>query len=187
MLAPLPQRRIKPTPLTEAEYQEFKVALTIWRDTLIAMTLRNTGLRVSELLRLEVRDCQLDIDDPHILARRSKSRSDVDEYERLWLNPLLAAALRAHLKEHRLRSGKVFPVTDRNVRYAFARAGLRSIERAVRPHELRGLFIRSCIDGGLRIESTADLVGHKDPRVTQRYYYATSQDLRRQVGKIMPV
>lgn len=186
MLAPQPQRRIKATPLTEEQYQAFKVALPIWRDTLIAMTLRNTGIRISELLRLETRDCLLELEDPHILARRGKSRRKAEEYERLWLNPLLAAALRAYIKDHKL-AGRVFGVTDRNVRYAFAKAGSRAIDRPVHPHELRGLFIRYCIDGGVRVETTADLVGHQDPRVTQKHYYAATDDLRRHVGRNMPV
>ena len=36
--------------LTQDEYEAFKAALPSWRDRLIAMLLRNTGIRVNELL-----------------------------------------------------------------------------------------------------------------------------------------
>ena len=39
--------------LTQDEYVMFKAALPSWRDRLIAMLLRNTGLRVNDLRRLE--------------------------------------------------------------------------------------------------------------------------------------
>ncbi len=42
--------------LTQDEYERFKAVLPSWRDRLIAMLLRNTGLRVNELLGLQVRD-----------------------------------------------------------------------------------------------------------------------------------
>ena len=38
--------------LTQGEYEEFKAALPSWRDRLICMLLRNTGLRINELLML---------------------------------------------------------------------------------------------------------------------------------------
>ena len=41
--------------LTQAEYEAFRDALPTWRDRLIAMVLRNTGLRVNEILAMDVR------------------------------------------------------------------------------------------------------------------------------------
>ena len=46
--------------LTQAEYEAFRDALPTWRDRLIVMVLRNTGLRINEVLSLEVRHCALD-------------------------------------------------------------------------------------------------------------------------------
>ena len=47
--------------LTQAEYERFRDALPNWRDRLIAMVLRNTGLRVNEVLGLLVKECALDV------------------------------------------------------------------------------------------------------------------------------
>jgi len=46
-------------PLDQQQYDAFKACLPTWRDVLIAKTLRSTGLRVMELLRLEGRHYDL--------------------------------------------------------------------------------------------------------------------------------
>ena len=58
--------------LTQGEYEAFKAALPSWRDRLIAMVLRNTGLRINELLALEVRHCNLA--GPGRISRRQAAR-----------------------------------------------------------------------------------------------------------------
>ena len=45
--------------LTQAEYESFRDVLPTWRDRLIAMILRNTGLRINEVLSLMVKECAL--------------------------------------------------------------------------------------------------------------------------------
>ena len=46
--------------LTQAEYESFRDALPSWSDRLIAMVLRNTSLRINEVLSLMVKECVLD-------------------------------------------------------------------------------------------------------------------------------
>ncbi len=46
--------------LTQAEYEAFRDALPNWRDRLICMVLRNTGLRINEVLSIQVRQCRLE-------------------------------------------------------------------------------------------------------------------------------
>ena len=61
--------------LTQGEYESCKAALPSWRDRLIAMLLRNTGIRVNEPLNLEVRYCVLDGPAFIIYTQRSKKRA----------------------------------------------------------------------------------------------------------------
>ena len=60
--------------LTQAEYEAFRDALPTWRDRLIAMVLRNTGLRINEVLALKVQHCALDGPASMIYVQRSKKR-----------------------------------------------------------------------------------------------------------------
>ncbi len=64
--------------LTQDEYEAFKAALPSWRDHLIAMLLHNTGLRVNELLSLEVRHCALEGPAFIIYIQRSKKRVNTE-------------------------------------------------------------------------------------------------------------
>ena len=61
--------------LTQGEYEAFRDALPTWRDRLIAMVLRNTGLRINEILFLEVHHCALDGPAYIIYVQRSKKRN----------------------------------------------------------------------------------------------------------------
>ena len=83
--------------LTQEEYEAFKSALPSWRDRLITMLLRNTGLRVNELLKLEVRHCALDGPAFIIYVQRSKKRA-ATEFEPLYINPGLGVQLRDYIK-----------------------------------------------------------------------------------------
>ena len=44
--------------LSQDEYEAFKAALPSWRDRLICMLLRNTGLRIDELLNQKPPTCR---------------------------------------------------------------------------------------------------------------------------------
>ena len=83
--------------LTQAEYEAFRDALPSWRDRLIAMLLRNTGLRINELLNLEVRHSVLHGPNFIIYVQRSKRRGAA-EYEPLYVNPGLGVQLRDYIK-----------------------------------------------------------------------------------------
>ena len=140
-------------PLDQREYEDFKVCLPTCRDVLIAKMFRATGLRVMELLRLEARHYEVSGPDFSILVRRSKRRSKRGgEYERVYLPPGLGVELRDYITGNRIvPGGRVFPITDSQVRYVFAAAGEKGIGRPVHPHELRHLYVKTLIDGGVPV------------------------------------
>ena len=57
---------------TQAEYEIFRDALTSWRDRLICMLLRNTGLGINELLKLPAAHCALEGPSIILYIERSK-------------------------------------------------------------------------------------------------------------------
>lgn len=80
-----------------------------------------------ELLRLERRHYDVSGPDFSILVRRSKSRTKhKGEYERVYLPPGLGVELRDYVTGNRIKAeDRVFPITDRQIRYVFAAAGER--------------------------------------------------------------
>ncbi len=76
----VPDGEIAQDPLDQHHYEAFRACLPTWRDVLIAKTLRSTGFRVMELLRLEGRHYTLSGPDFSLLVRRSKRRARQGEY-----------------------------------------------------------------------------------------------------------
>ena len=115
-----------------------------WRDVLIAKTLRATGLRVMELLRLERRHYDVSGPEFSILVRRNKRRiKHKGEYARVYLPPGLGVELRDYINGNRIApENRVFPITDRQVRYVFAAAGRKGNGRPVHPR--KGCHTEGC-------------------------------------------
>ncbi len=183
--------------LTQAEYEAFRDALPTWRDRLITMVLRNTGLRINEILSLEVHHCVLDGPAYIIYVQRSKKRR-VAEYEPIYINPGLGVQLRDYIKGQQMAlTDRVFgnsgtgrgsiKITARGLRFVFGKAGIASIGRPVQPKEFRSFFIQTLVDGGVPMAMASKMIGHEDLRTTQAHYYALSADRRRVSGEGIPV
>lgn len=176
--------------LDQAEYEQFKAGLACWRDVLLAKVLRGTGVRVMELLRLEARHYAVTGPEFHLLIVRTK-RKEIkykDKYERVFLPPSLGVEIRDYIKGNNIHSSqRVFAITDRALRYAFEKAGLKTLGRSVHPHELRHLFAKTLIDGGVPVLAASKLMGHTNPKTTEEWYYDLSANQRRAIGERMPV
>lgn len=186
--------------LTQTEYEVFRDALPTWRDRLIAMLLRNSGIKVNELLSLEVRHYVLDGPSFIIYIRRSKKRN-ATTYQPIYINPGLGVQLRDYIKGRFMgQTEQVFgnagstrgsnKITARGLRFVFAKAGTESLGRPVQPKEFRSFFVQTMVDGGVPMAMASKVVGYEDTRTTQKHYYALSADRRRVIrviGEGIPV
>ena len=82
--------------LTQDEYEAFKAALPSWRDRMICMLLRNTGLGVNELLNLMAAECAIEGPSYIVYIRRSKKKQTA--YEPLYRNLGLGVHLRDYIR-----------------------------------------------------------------------------------------
>ena len=183
--------------LTQDEYEVFKPALLSWRDQLIAMVLRNTGMRVNELLNMEVHHCVFDGPAFIIYMRRSKKRGAV-EYEPLYINPGLGVQLRDYIKGNAYSQTERLvgngpnerdsrKITARGLRFVFDKTGKQALGRAISPKDFRSFFVQTMVDGGVPMAMASKMVGHEDIRTTQAHYYKLSADRRRTIGEGIPV
>ena len=179
--------------LTQAEYEAFRDALPTWRDRLIAMLLRNSGLRVNEVLALEGGHCMLDGPTFIIYVQRSKKRNTTS-FEPIYINPGLGVQLRDFIEGQQMAPmDQVFgntgasrgsiKITARGLRFVFEKAGIASIGRPVQPKEFRSFFVQTMVDGGVPMAMASKMVGHEDVRTTQAHYYGLSADRRRIIGE----
>ncbi|HET8654256.1 MAG TPA: site-specific tyrosine recombinase XerD [Longimicrobiaceae bacterium] len=146
-----------------------------WRDRALLEFAYASGVRVSELIDLEIRNLSLDEEFALVFGKGAKER----------LVPVgrrAIGALSIYLRETRARlergegKGRVFlnargrPLTRMGVwkilRQHTERAG---IEKPVSPHTLRHSFATHLLEGGADLVAVQEMLGHADISTTQIY------------------
>ncbi len=160
------------------------------RDRAMLETIYSSGLRVSELVGLNIEDL-----DPAEGTLRIRGKGRVER-----ISPLGSVAAEAIEEYLRLRE-KVFPVdgamfvnklggriSDRSVRRKLdkyiRRAGLAG---QVSPHTLRHSFATHMLDRGADLRSVQELLGHKSISTTQIYTHLTTAGLKAAYNKAHPM
>lgn len=193
-------REMQSEPLSQADYIVLKGAMRSHRDLLLLKVLRATGLRISELIGSRNRQGPrarsgvqaMDFHDEeygrfYLTVQRAKKEGK-PQYEKVYIPPELGVELRDYIKGLRIQpTERVFRLGIRRVEYIIRDAGRQALGRDVHPHELRGLYIKTLLDGGVPAPMAAKLVGHADSKTTERHYYDLTADQRWEVQRRMPV
>ncbi len=173
------------------------------RDRAILELLYASGLRLSELVGLELEDINLSSRLVRVLGKGGKERI-------VPFNRGAAAALRAYLGDrealvagapdqeasHRRRGRPAEPLF---VNYRGGRLSTRSVDRLVRryvagtsrrygisPHALRHSFATHLLERGADLRSIQELLGHARLSTTQRYTHVTAAQLMSVYTKTHP-
>ena len=152
------------------------------RDRAILELLYSSGVRVSELVGLNLNRVDLDLGIVRVMGKGRKER----------IVPVGAKAIEA-LKSYletrgimeeesplfvNLRKGRL---TDRSVARLVKKYGRHSgIFRKISPHSLRHTFATHLLDAGADLREIQEMLGHVSLSTTQRYTHLT-------VGKLMEV
>ncbi len=172
-----------PTALSQAEVELLLAApqgqrpLAV-RDRAILELMYATGLRISELVKLRVRD--LDLEEGLVRVEGKGSKERIVPVGRAALTALRAYrdSARPELGAggNRLGAGVLFlgrrgrPLTRKGawdiVRRQVAAAGIR---KHVTPHTLRHSFATHLLEGGADIAAVQEMLGHADISTTQIY------------------
>ena len=139
------------------------------RDQAILEVLYSAGVRVAELVGLNVEGVDLDAGTATVMGKGRKERV-------VLLGGKAVAALRAYLAKEETMEGPLF----RNSRGG--RLTTRSVERivtaqcralpnfpAMTPHTLRHSFATHLLDGGADLRAIQEMLGHASLSTTQRY------------------
>ncbi|HEX2204934.1 MAG TPA: site-specific tyrosine recombinase XerD [Longimicrobium sp.] len=163
-----------------------------WRDRAMLELAYATGVRVSELIGLRVRDLHLDDELVSVFGKGSKER----------LVPVgrrAVGTLAIYLRETRPKldrgkgEGRIFlnargaPLTRMGVwkilRQHVEAAG---IEKHVSPHTLRHSFATHLLEGGADLIAVQEMLGHADISTTQIYMHVDRRYLAEQHRKHHP-
>ena len=156
------------------------------RDRALLETLYGGGLRVSELVGLDLEHTDLQRPEVRVLGKGNKQRM-------VPLGSMAVAALRAWLE---VRSSLLHPASPDDVQRALflsrsgRRLGVRWVQKLVKrygvqgagrvdlhPHALRHSCATHLLDGGADLRSIQELLGHTSLSVTQRYTHTSIEGL----------
>lgn len=187
-----------PTFLDESEIQRLLTtpdAATFGgrRDRAILECLYSTGMRVSELVGLNVRDVDLLGEVARVRGKGRKER----------MAPLGKPAVDAIRDYVLLRPSAVPAATDEDTPLFLNKGGTRLTARSIRrrlllyaqqcgiakhvsPHVLRHTFATHLLDRGADLRSVQELLGHEHITTTQIYTHVTTSRLREVYAKAHP-
>ncbi len=187
--APRPERRL-PAPLPAEDCERVieveeprRSGLLQARDRAMLDVLYGAGLRVGELVGLDVRDY-----DRH--RREIRVRHGKGDRDRVVPLPTLAhQALEAYLElrerpgimgEPMFLNARGRRLSDRSVRLVLRRRlGAAGVARRASPHTLRHSFATHLLDADVDLRSIQELLGHARLSTTQRYTHVSAERLAR--------
>lgn len=181
------------------KYDEYLTMISVidkddyeYRNRLILEMLFATGLRVSELSNIKIKDIDFSEREIKIMGKGSKERF-------VFYNKECAIILDSYLKECRskLLNGKdseyLFinhlgdKLTDRGIRLIIDKIVKKScIKSKVSPHTFRHTFATMLLNEGCNIKSVQELLGHSSLGTTGIYTHLTNDEVRLAYMKAHP-
>jgi integrase/recombinase XerD len=194
--APRPGRRL-PSLLSRAEVDALLArpdprTAAGRRDRAMLELLYATGLRVSELVSLELNDVNLET---RVLVARGKGAKErlvpVGAPAAEAVRAYLATARGPLLRGRRSKDLFVTPRGRRMTRQAFAKIVARlaraaGIARPISPHKLRHSFATHLLEGGADLRAVQAMLGHADVATTQIYTHVDRTHVKRLHGRFHP-
>lgn len=168
-----------PTVLADQEIiRLIQVTKNLKHRTIIAL-LYSGGLRIGELLTLQVKD--IDFSRNIIHVKQAKGRKDriVSLSERI--QPLLHNYLKTYLPKKWLIEGRENSLyTSSSVRaFLYKSCRLAGINKRITPHTLRHSYATHMLENGVDIRYIQELLGHSKPETTMIYTHVAQKDLHK--------
>lgn len=168
-----------PEVLTKEEVKKLLNAISNWKHRLMIEFLYSSGLRVSELLSIKIKD--LDLEKNYGFVRNGKGGKD-----RLIV---LARVVREKIKgvieienlsekDYLFKSNRGRKYSMKSVQKIVQNASrIAGIDKKIHPHTLRHSFATHLIENGYDVSNVQSMLGHKSPETTMVYVHMASPNL----------
>lgn len=178
---PRPKKPLQlPKLLNEEELRRLFNALQNKKHKAMLFTAYSAGLRVSEIVRLQLK--HVDSERMQIFIESGKGKKD----RYVNLSPVLLDILRMYIRQYSPRpvvylfeseqTGAAYPI--RTVQQIFSNAKRNAgIVKEVGIHSLRHSFATHLLDKGTDIRYIKELLGHFDIKTTERYLHVSKRQL----------
>lgn len=162
------------------------------RDKAIFETLYSTGIRVSELVGLDIEDVDFISGSVRVLGKGKKERlipigdsalRAIEGYLQAQSKSVLNNRQRGPLFLNRFGKRLTSRSVERNLNKYIRIAGLK---QGISPHSLRHSFASHLLDRGADLRSVQELLGHSSLSTTQIYTHLTAERLKSAYDKAHP-
>lgn len=158
------------------------------RDKALLHVLYASGIRVSELCNLKIKDYNPAAREMRVFGKGSKERivllnDNAQHWLRQYLDdhwPKLASGLTMNSNHPLFVSRQATRLSSRSVhRIVLKYAKMAGINKVITPHTLRHTFATHLLEGGADLRVVQDLLGHTTISTTQIYTHVSLDRLRR--------
>ena len=153
------------------------------RDRVILELLYATGIRVSELVNIQLKDIDMSLPGVKVLGRGNKERFvPFGEFCRQSIEQYLREFKPIQHTKHSflLVNMNGAPITERGVRYVLNDVVKRTAGvTEIHPHKLRHTFATHLLNQGADLRTVQSLLGHVNLSTTGRYTHVSNQQLRK--------
>lgn len=160
------------------------------RDLAIVVTLLGTGVRVTELVGLDLSD--LDFDNGTMRVIRKGGNEDLvyfgeetEEMLRNYLEERLAMEPEPGHENALFISQKNTRITVRSVERLVKKYASTATAKKITPHKLRSTYGTSLYQETSDIYLVADVLGHKNVNTTRKHYAAMKEDNKRRAANMV--
>lgn len=163
-----------------------------YRDRTMLELLYATGMRVSELISIEVEDINLMMGFVKVFGKGNKERivplgETVIDFLRNYMETVRPQLLKKHVTHTLFLNMHGKPLTRQGIWKMIKLTGQKAgIQKRLTPHTLRHSFATHLLENGADLRAVQEMLGHSDISTTQLYTHVSKTQIRKMYQEYHP-